>query len=306
MTLPTTLPAVTVVIPTRNRPQLLRRAIRSALVQDYLGPLDVLVVYDGTKPEDGLIEEFPGRVRVVTNTRTEGLAGARNTGILAATGALLAFLDDDDWWRQDKLSAQVAAYVAAGRPTLVTTAMTVDFDGRLSDRLAGTDRVGVAALLRSRMAMLHSSSFLFDRGALVRLGLVDETAPGSQNEDWDLLLRVAKEGDIVHVDEPLVVVSWGRGSFFARRWAGRNASLGWMLQRHPEIRGDRIGRSRVYGQLAFGEAALGHRGRAWGLAGAALRTRPVQWRAWIAIPVAVYPPSSEWVMNVLHRYGRGV
>ncbi len=298
--------AVTVVIPTRDRPALLRRAIRSALVQAYAGPVEVIVVYDGVEPEAGLLAEFPERVRVLTNTRTPGLAGARNTGILASTTDLVAFLDDDDWWRQDKLRRQVEAYAAAGRPPLVTTAMTVDFDGRLSDRRAGTDRVGVAHLARSRMAMLHSSSFLFDRAALVGLGLVDERAPGSQNEDWDLLLRVARTGDIVHVDVPLVVVRWGRTSFFARRWDGRNASLDWMLARHPEIRGDRLGRSRVYGQLAFGEAAQGHRGRALGFAREALCGRPAQWRAWVSLPVAVYPPSSEWVMNVLHRHGRGV
>ncbi|MFN8099758.1 MAG: glycosyltransferase family A protein [Dermatophilaceae bacterium] len=299
-------PSVTVVIPTRDRPQLVRRAIRSALVQDYLGTVDVVVVYDGVEPEPGLLADFPERVRVLVNRRTPGLAGARNTGILDSTAELIAFLDDDDWWRPTKLRLQVAARAGAGRPALVTAAMTVDFDGRLSDRLAGTGRVGVGHLLRSRMAMLHSSSFLFDRGALFRLGLVDESAPGSQNEDWDLLLRVAKEGDIVHVDEPLVVVRWGRTSFFARRWDGRNASLGWMLDRHPEIAADRVGRSRVYGQLAFGEAAQGHRAQALGHARTALRSRPAQWRAWIAIPVAVYPPSSEWVMNVLHRHGRGV
>lgn len=299
-------PSVSVVIPTMDRPDLLRRAIRSALIQEYQGPLEVVVVYDGVDPDPRLVDEFPHSVRVITNVRTPGLAGARNSGILASTADLVAFLDDDDWWRHDKVQAQVSAYNRAGKPALVTCAMTVDFDGKLSDRLAGTSRVGVAELIRSRMAMLHSSGFLFDRAALLDLGLVDETAPGSQNEDWDLLLRVAKAGHIVHVDQPLIVVRWGRTSFFARRWDGRNASLDWMLQRHPEIRTDRVGASRVLGQLAFGEAAQGHRARAVGFAKQALRSRPAQWRAWVALPVAVYPPSSEWVMNVLHRYGRGV
>lgn len=302
----TTLPSVTIVIPTHDRPALLRRAIASVIEQDYPGETDVVVVFDRAVPDPVLLEEFPEGLRVVANARTPGLAGARNTGIEAADGDLVAFLDDDDWWLPGKLSRQVEAYRAAGSPLLVTTAMTVDFDGTRSERLAGTAAVTLADLTRSRMAMLHSSSFLFDRPALVASGNVAEEAPGSQNEDWDLLLRAAKRAPIAHVDEPLVVVQWGRTSFFARRWDGRNASLDWMLARHPEIADDAVGHARVLGQLAFGEAAQGHRGPAWRLAGRALRRRPTQWRAWVALPVALYPRSSEWVMNALHRHGRGV
>ncbi|MFC7757306.1 hypothetical protein ACFQY4_03945 [Catellatospora bangladeshensis] len=67
-------------------------------------------------------------------------------------------------------------------------------------------------LARSRMSMLHSSGFLARREALLAdgaIGPVSEDAPGSQNEDWDLLLRAARRHPIVHVDEPLVRVLWG-------------------------------------------------------------------------------------------------
>ena len=300
------LPRVTVVIPTHDRPQLLREAITSVLAQDYAGDIELIVVFDGAEPDLDLLTEFPERLQVIRNQHTRGLAGARNSGIEAGTGELVAFLDDDDHWLPQKLRRQVERYRQTGAPFLVTTAMTVDFDGVQSPRLAGTEEVTVGHLARSRMAMLHSSSFLFHRERLLASGKVPEEAPGSQNEDWDLLLRAAKLSPIAHVDEPLVVVRWGKSSFFARRWDGRNASLDWMMQRHPEICADTVGHSRVLGQLAFGEAAQGNRIAAWRLASRAIRRRPTQWRAWIAAPVALYPPSSEWVMNALHKRGRGV
>nr|BFE76512.1 hypothetical protein GCM10020092_098130 [Actinoplanes digitatis] len=97
----------------------------------------------------------------------------------------------------------------------------------------------VDELARSRMAMLHSSSFVVRRESLVEsaIGLVAEDAPGSQNEDWDLLLRAARRAPIVHLDEPLVRVLWGRTSHYAYEYATKISSLRWMMQRHPEISG---------------------------------------------------------------------
>ncbi len=60
------------------------------------------------------------------------------------------------------------------------------------------------------MVMVHSSTYLARRDALTDgIGLVDETIPGSQNEDWDLALRAARRAPIAEVDQPLVRVRWG-------------------------------------------------------------------------------------------------
>lgn len=304
---------VSVVIPTRDRPELVRRAIDAVFAQDHDGDIEVVVIFDRSTPDRSLLRTAPGRsVRVLENTRTPGLAGARNSGIMAARGALVAFCDDDDWWRPTKLRRQVEAYErelarTGTAPHLVTTSIEVDFDGKCTPRLAGTDRVTVAHLTRSRMSMLHSSTLLFDRLALLaRIGLVDEEVPGSQNEDWDLLLRSAKVGDIVHVDEPLVVVAWGAASFFTRTWDTKVASLHWMLERHPEIEQDRKGVGRVYGQVAFGEASRPDRRAAVRWARRALVKDPVQWRAYVALLVAARVLTPAQVLNGLHRVGRGV
>lgn len=304
---------VSVVIPTRERPEMVRRAVDSVVAQDHSGDVEVVVVFDQSPPDQSLERELPGRrVRVVTNTRTPGLAGARNAGILASTGAWVAFCDDDDWWKPAKLRRQLEVVeeerARTGRtPHLVTTAMEVEYDGQRTARLAGTTRVGLAHLTRSRMAMLHSSSLLFERQALLgRIGLVDEEAPGSQNEDWDILLRSVKQGEILHVDEPLIVVVWGTASFFTRTWDTKIASLHWMLARHPEILDDRKGVGRVYGQIAFGEAGRPDRRAAVRWARRALRHDLMQWRAYVALLVAAGVVSPARVLATLHRFGRGV
>lgn len=300
------LPSVTVVVPTHDRPDLLRHTLAAIAAQEYDGPIETLVVFDGSDPEPDLARDTPLRqVRVMANAHTPGLAGARNTGIEAAGGRYIAFCDDDDCWLPTKLRRQLAA-AEDGTP-LVTCAIVVDFEGRRTVRLAGATRISHDQLLRSRMSMLHSSTLVFEADALRRrIGLVDEQVPGSQNEDWDLLLRASAVGPIVHVDEPLVVVRWGRTSYFSRMWESRVSSLHWMLDRHPDIADDRRGLARVYGQLAFGAAAMGERREAWHWAGRTLRLNPLQWRALAALPVAVGAVSAESVLDTLHRVGRGV
>jgi glycosyltransferase involved in cell wall biosynthesis len=295
-------PSIGVVVATRNRPGLLRRTLAAIAAQDYDGPLRTVVVYDQSPPDPDL-----DGVEVLTNTRTAGLAGARNTGILALDTELVAFCDDDDEWAQDKLSAQVAAMEPDS--DLTTCAIEVLYQSRLIPRLAGLDRVGVEELVRSRMAMLHASTFLIRRAALLdpaRLGLVAEDAPGSQNEDWDLLLRAARRGPIQHLDRPLVRVRWGATSHYAYEYATKISSLRWMMARHPEIGGCPPGAARVYGQLACWSAATGNRAAALRYARAAVRNNWREPRTAIALAAVTRMVRIESVLGALHRRGRGI
>lgn len=302
-----TTPAVTVVIPAHKRPEELRRAIAAARDQDYPGDIDVVVVFDRAEPDMTLTQDGARPVRVLANARTPGLAGARNTGIVAATGELVAFCDDDDYWLADKIATQVDQLRQHPSAILVTCAITVEYEGRSTPRLAHTDRVTHAMLTRSRMSMLHSSTLLFRRSALMGdLGLINEEIPGSQNEDWDILLRSAQLHPIIHVDQPLVRVVWGRSSYFSRRWDTKIASSIWMLRNHAGIRQDRRAAARLMGQIAFAEASGGTRREAWRWVARAWRHDPLQWRTPVSLGVSVAPRSGELVLSTLHRFGRGV
>lgn len=303
-----TLPSVGVVIPTRNRPVLLHAAVTSVLAQNYPGQLRVVVVYDGVLPDPALATS--PRVTTLMNTRTPGLAGTRNTGILSLDTDLVAFCDDDDRWLPGKLTAQVRALCSHPGAQFATCAISVAYQGRITPRRAGTSAVLLGDLLRSRMAMLHSSTFLIRRSALVgSLGLVAEDAPGSQNEDYDLLLRAARQRPITHVDTPLVRVLWGRTSFFSHQYSTKISSLEWLLSRHPSLAGHRAGSARIHGQLACWYAArseAGDRRSALRHAGLALRRRWREPRALIALAAACHLIRIPAVLAALHRVGRGL
>ena len=295
-------PSIGVVVPTRNRPELLRRTLAAIAAQDYPGAVRTVVVYDQSAPDPSLTG-----VTVRRNARTAGLAGARNTGVLALSTDLIAFCDDDDEWAPDKLSAQVGALDP--NTDMVTCAIEVRYRDRLVPRLAGLNWVGFDQLVRSRMAMLHASTFLIRRAALLdpaRLGLVAEDAPGSQNEDWDLLLRAAKRAPVRHVDRPLVQVRWGTTSHYAYEYATKISSLRWMMSRHPEIKGCPPGAARVYGQLACWSAATGNRSAALRYARAAVRNNWREPRTAIALAAVTRMVRVESVLGALHRRGRGI
>lgn len=251
----------------------------------------------------GIVAAVGADVRVVPNTRTPGLPGARNTGILALDTDLVAFCDDDDVWLPGKLAAQVAALPADPEAGFASCAIEVECAGRRVPRTAGADRVTYADLLRSRMVMVHSSTFLFRAEASY---LVDESAPGGQNEDWDLALRAARRRPIAHVDRPLVRVRWGGASHYATRWADRIAGLEWMLARHPDLAADRRGAARVYGQLAFHHAALGHRVAAGRWARRAFAARCAEPRVPLALAVASGLVPARAVLGLLHTRGHGI
>jgi glycosyltransferase involved in cell wall biosynthesis len=272
----TDLPSVGVVLPTRDRPDAMSRALKTVLAQDYAGVLRVIVVYDGAPPDYLLARALPRPVMVLSNWRTPGLAGTRNTGVLGLDTDLVAFCDDDNEWATDKITAQVAALAARPEAEFVTCAIEVEHAGGVTRRLAEQDTVRVEDLVAARMEMLRSSTFMMRRAALLGgLGLVAEDAPGSDNEDWDLLLRAAKRSPVVHVDQPLVRVRWPEPRHSAYEYATRISSLRWMMARHPEIRGCRPGAARVFGELACWSAASGNRRDAWYFSAQAVRNN---WR----------------------------
>jgi glycosyltransferase involved in cell wall biosynthesis len=307
-------PSVGVVIPTRNRPTLLRRALQSVAAQDYPGQIRTVVVYDQNDPDYLLATAGERPVMVLTNWRKPGLAGARNTGILALDSELVAFCDDDDHWAPDKLRRQVQALTERPEAEFATCAIEVECQGRRTPRLAGRSEVTLDELARSRMAMLHASSFLIRRRALINhssepgggLGLVSEDAPGSQNEDWDLLLRAARRAPITHVDAPLVRVLWGPTSHYAYEYGTKISSLRWMMERHPEIHGCPPGAARVYGQLACWSAATGNRRQAWRWTKEAVRSNWREPRAAVALAAMTGAVRVESVLAALNRRGHGL
>lgn len=298
---------VSVVIATRQRPELLRRAVRSVVNQTYPGPIEVVVVFDGTEVDVLDDVELPEQriVRTLANTRVAGLAGARNSGIAASTLGLIAFCDDDDEWKPSKLDLQVPV-LEDPEVILVASAIEIHSAGGIHRRFA-PNRVVHDDLLHSRITELHPSSFLLRASDLrVELGGIDEEIPASFGEDYDLLLRAASLGTITSVPEPVTIIHWDRTSYFSEKWRGIADGLTFLLNKHPEFARSRRGSARIEGQVAFAYGALGERSAARSWSWRAIRHDPRQPRPYIALVVGMGLVSGDTIVAALNRRGRGM
>lgn len=298
-------PSVSVVVATRDRPRLLETAVRSILGQAYPGDIDCVAVFDQSSPSAVAAPRTARRkLRVTANTRTPGLAGARNSGIAASGSALVAFCDDDDQWDADKLRLQVEL-LESSSAEFVACGVRIHHSGNVITRVP-PGSVSLSQLVRSRVSALHPSTFVMRRAALDAIGPVDEQIPGSFGEDYDWLLRAARRGPIRAVQRPSVDVYWHQQSFFAERWRTIADALEYLLDKHPEFATDPRGLARVKGQIAFAEAALDRRPAAVRASWSALRHNPLERRAYLALAVTTGVLPATSVVRLANSRGRGI
>jgi glycosyltransferase involved in cell wall biosynthesis len=191
---------VSVIVPTRDRPDLLANAIRSALGQSY-DTIEICIVDDGSDPPVTLAPDLAADERVHL-TRVEssiGPAAARNLAIEQSRGELLAFLDDDDEWLPDKTARQVASLTADVAGVQCGWEFHDDL-GLVFTFVPDLER-DLPRLLLERPAMAPSS-VLLRRSAFDTAGGFDPSL--RRMEDWDLWLRVADRYCLSLVPDVLV------------------------------------------------------------------------------------------------------
>lgn len=299
---------LSVVICTRDRPELLRRAIAGVADQSYPGVVETLVVFDKSEPDQSLSSDDPRRpVRVLTNERTPGLPGGRNTGVRHATAPVVAFCDDDDVWFPAKAERQMAVMAANPATEVSVTGIRVHSGDTEVDRVLPRSELTFGDLLASRVMEAHPSTYMVRREAMLDgIGDVDETIPGGYAEDYEWLLRAARRAPIGVVREPLARIDWHPKSFFTAQWVTIADALEYLLDAYPEFATNPRGASRIHGQRAFALAALGRRSAAWHEIRRTLRLSPTQPRAYLAALVATRLVSADRVVRELNRRGRGI
>ena len=212
---------VSAVIPTYNYARFVGRAISSVLAQSY-ADLECIVVDDGsTDNTEEVIAAFGPAVRLIRQPN-QGLSAARNTGIRAARGRYIAFLDADDAWHADKVSRQVAlldshpetAVVGCGVRLMSADGETLggkEFDAQASghaDLRAQQRRVAV----REFWVGGSGSGALVRREVFDEVGLFDTSLKAA--EDWDMWMRLAARYTIRNVQDALVSICiHGTGTF---------------------------------------------------------------------------------------------
>jgi glycosyltransferase involved in cell wall biosynthesis len=127
-------PRVSVVIPVRNGERTIARAIESAFAQKFGGPIEIVVVNDGsTDHTSEVLACYASRIRIIS-LPPSGVSMARNAGVKASTGEYIAFLDADDEWLPDKLARVVPLLDEAPEAVLVYhNGAKVDLNGQIQE-----------------------------------------------------------------------------------------------------------------------------------------------------------------------------
>ena len=203
---------ISVIVPTYNRASHLPRAIESVLNQ-HQACGELIVVDDGsTDNTHHLVERMAGQTSlpiVLLRQENRGAAAARNAGIRAARGELLAFLDSDDWWLPQKLGLQSAAMAAQpGVPISHTREILFRGGMRVNQKKKHDPPGGDIFLASLAMCVVGMSTTMIRRELFERYGFFDETLPCC--EDYDLWLRVGCREPFLLVPEPLTGKDGGR------------------------------------------------------------------------------------------------
>lgn len=199
------MPFISVVVPAYNQAQFLPDALESILAQTYLD-YEIIVVNDGSTDETAqVIDQYKSQVRVIWQ-ENQGLAGARNTGIEAASGEIIAFLDSDDIWLPTYLDCIVSlSHMHPNASIFHTGWRYIDNAGEILPQAPNQTVIPTELAYQTMLQgnFLTGSTYSVRRSALLEVGLLDMAFRRLQ--DWELWLRMLSEGhELVGSDTCLV------------------------------------------------------------------------------------------------------
>lgn len=207
----TTQPLVSVIIPTKDRPEILAQAVQSVLNQTF-PDTEIIVINDGGIDVQNVLDPLNLKRNIIYLKHDQNLdrSAARNTGIHAASGKYIAYLDDDDTYHPSHVETLVnflensehkVAYTDAmmaeqqkqdGKYVTIhrTVPYSLDFD---NENILVNNFIPI-------LCLMHEKSCLDETGAFdVNLGT---------HEDWDLLIRLSRKFKIAHIKETTCEFVW--------------------------------------------------------------------------------------------------
>ncbi|MBC7951778.1 MAG: glycosyltransferase family 2 protein [Rhodospirillaceae bacterium] len=294
---------VSVVIPAHNAEETLSRALDSVFAQT-LQPFETVVVDDGSRDSTRRIAESYDNVRVLSQPVCEGASGARNRGIQAARGDLIAFLDADDEWLPDKLKLQIPLF-ADGIEFISCGALLIDTNG-INRGSVYTDRRPVSGENAWRTLLAYNyiatPSVVARRSSLLAVGGFDPALPFG--EDQDMWIKLSMRGRLGYVDQPLVLVHMSPNSLSCAEIKKQLLVTLPMILRHVEARHTELTPAEVRAIIGerltrLGRTALGrgpyHEGAGLLLRAIRLPYRPLS-NSLLLLRAA---PPTRWLKNRL-------
>ncbi len=199
--------SITVIIPAYNRSLMLKQAVDSVLNQDY-PHFELIAVDDGSTDDTPEMLACYGDKITVIRQQNLGVSAARNRGIAAAKGELIAFLDSDDLWLPGKLTKQ-AEFFHANPEALIcqTEEIWIRRGKRVNPKNRHKKLSGLIFEPCLHLCLVSPSAVMMRGSLFEKVGLFDETLPAC--EDYDLWLRVSGQYPVFLIDTPMIVKRGG-------------------------------------------------------------------------------------------------
>ncbi len=198
---------VSIVIPTYNRPEYLKKAIKTVLAQTYENT-EIIIVDDASEADNKkVIDSFNDKqVFYFRNEKRSGAPFSRNKGIRETKGEYIAFLDDDDEWKPEKLEKQLKEFENKNIGLVVCYSLDKRFG--ITRVSKPKKSISYADLLKS-FNLSSTSSYVVRKKTIEKVGFFDEKLPSAQ--EYDLALRIAQMYEIRTVPEVLMVQNASTG-----------------------------------------------------------------------------------------------
>ncbi len=249
-------PLVSIVLPAFNPGPFLEASVLSVIAQSETS-WELIVVDDGGAEDVSWVVELDPRIRLVRE-RPGGVSVARNHGIAASRGQFVAFIDQDDQWRTEKLGSQTEA-IERSELAFSYSQFDLLFDGTGERRRGYGREVQYLDVIRGEMGVLLSS-LLVRRSALDRVGGFHPLL--RMQQDLDLTLRLLRDGPGSYLEDPLVTYRLHELNASKDCWqAAREMAVVLSLQGlgigpHDERAGNALKEGRARTRRTYAEQAL--------------------------------------------------
>lgn len=206
---------VSVIIPVRDRVDLVGRAIRSVCAQTF-SDFELIVVDDGSVDgtQERVQSEYGEQVALLRLPRSRGVSAARNHGMAAARGKWIAFLDSDDEWCPDKLQQQMSALEASGLQVCHTDEIWIRNGVRVNPHKHHQKHGGWIFRQALPLCAMSPSSLLVHGDVFSTIGVFDEDLPAC--EDYDLFLRLTCRFEVLYLEQKLTIKYGGHADQLSR------------------------------------------------------------------------------------------
>ena len=292
-------PLVSVVIPSKNRPEFVVKALESVFAQTYRN-LEIIVVDDGSDVPLSpiLTNTFGEKVTCLRHEISKGAPTVRNAGVAQAEGEYIAFLDDDDIWRPEKIEKQISLFLKDEKIGLVFCGESIVCNGKvIKNRPAFWKEHDFKKMLFSNV--VGGTSVVVIKKTLLDNFHFDESLPSCQ--DWDLFLRLAVKTKFAAVPDLLVhriVHGCQISSSLNRKILGREK----FYYKHKKMFAHEIlANAQFLRRLGSLRTINNQREVAASLYRRAFELSPLDWRNWVCVLVSCYFPAM-FADRILSRY----